>query len=106
MRIDATSGDIIMSILRTRTLKEMVRNNQKVAFRFYRDGQLWYATECGFEFPVPVSEAGTATFLAEDRAILFMRYIRKYMEFLKKTMDRKDSPEFSDADKPHSSESG
>jgi len=43
------------------------------------DGQLWYETECGFRFPVPIAEAGTATFLAEDRAILFMRYIRKYM---------------------------
>ena len=60
-----------------RTLKEMVVNNQKVRFRFYRDGQLWYETECGFGFPVPVSEAGSATFLAEDRAMLFMRYIRK-----------------------------
>jgi len=84
----------------------MVINNQKVAFRFYRDGQLWYATECGFEFPIPVSETGSATFLAEDRAILFMRYIRKYMEFLKKSMDWNDSLEFSDADNPHSSESG
>jgi hypothetical protein len=65
-----------------RTLKEMVVNNQKVTFSFYRDGQLWYVTECGFQFPVPVAEAGTATFLAEDRAILFMRYIRKYMAAL------------------------
>ena len=60
-----------------RTVKEMVVNNQKVRFSFYRDGDLWYETECGFRFPVPVSEAGTATFLAEDRAILFIRYIRK-----------------------------
>jgi len=60
-----------------RTVKEMVNNNQKVRFRFYRDGNLWYETECGFSFPVPIAEAGTATFLAEDRAMLFMRYIRK-----------------------------
>lgn len=62
-----------------RTLKEMVVNNQKVRFEFYRDGQLWYATECGFRFPVPIADTGTATFLAEDRAILFMRYIRKQL---------------------------
>lgn len=85
-----------MHILKTRTLKEMVENNQKVRFRFYRDGQLWYGTECGFEFPVPISEAGTATFLAEDKAILFMRYIRKQMEFLKKSVDQKGSLEFND----------
>jgi len=82
-----------MSTMNTRTLKEMVQNNQKVSFRFYRDGQLWYSTECGFEFPVPVSEAGTATFLAEDKAILFMRYIRRHMEYLKKSMDQKDGVE-------------
>jgi hypothetical protein len=28
---------------------------------------------------VPIAEAGTATFAAEDRAILFMRYIRKQL---------------------------
>lgn len=66
----------------TRTLKEMIVNHQKVRFQFYRDGQLWYATECGFEFPVPLCEAGTATFLAEDRAILFMRYLRRQLEQL------------------------
>ncbi len=62
-----------------RTLKEMIVNNQKVRFKFYRDGQLWYETECGFRFPVPISDTGTATFLDADRAILFMRYIRKQM---------------------------
>jgi hypothetical protein len=62
-----------------RTMKEMIVNNQKVKFAFYRDGDLWYETECGFRFPVPVADAGTATFLAEDRAILFMRYIRKHV---------------------------
>jgi hypothetical protein len=69
-----------------RSLKEMVNNNQKVRFCFYRDGQLWYTTECEFQFPVPISDAGTATFLAEDRAILFMRYIRKHIEYIKKSM--------------------
>jgi hypothetical protein len=57
-----------------RTLKEMIGNQQKVRFSFYREGQLWYEAECGFRFPVPIEDAGTATFLAEDRAILFMRY--------------------------------
>jgi len=70
-----------------RTLKEMIVNNQKVRFSFYRDGQLWYETECGFRFPVPIEEAGTATFLSEDRAILFMRYIRKYMAALGSARD-------------------
>jgi hypothetical protein len=84
-----------MSTLNTRTLKEMVQNNQKVAFQFYRDGQLWYATECSFEFPVPISEAGNATFFAEDKAILFMRYLRRHMEYLKKSMNQTDGLETS-----------
>lgn len=67
-----------------RTLKEMVVNNQRVHFVFYRDNQLWYATECGFEFPVPIEEAGTATFLASDRAILFMRYLRKQLQLFER----------------------
>jgi hypothetical protein len=82
-----------MSTLNTRTIKEMIEHKQKVAFRFYRDGQLWYATECGFEFPVPISEAGTATFLAEDKAILFIRYIRRHMEYLRKSVNQIDGLE-------------
>ena len=62
----------------------MVRDHKKVRFSFYRDKELWYITEDGFEFPVPIEEVGNATFLAEDRAILFMRYIRKHMEMIDK----------------------
>ncbi len=76
-----------MNGLPTRSIKDMVKDNQRVSFLFYRDGQLWYATECGFEFPVPISEAGTATFAAQDRAILFMRYIRRYIEYLGKSRE-------------------
>ena len=65
-----------------RSIKDMVKDNQQVTFQFYREGQLWYHTECGFEFPVPVDEAGTATFLAQDKALLFMRYIRKHRQAL------------------------
>ena len=82
-----------MCALNVRSIKEMVNNNQKVIFRFYRDGQLWYATECGFEFPVPLSEAGTATFFAQDKAILFMRYIRKHLEYLKTSVEQKNGIE-------------
>lgn len=52
----------------------------QVHFQFYRDGQLWYETDSGFKFPVPVSDCGTAAFNRDDRAMLFMRYIRKFMD--------------------------
>ena len=59
-------------------IKDHVNNDQVVTFLYYRDGELWYNTEKGFIFPVPISDIGNATFNAKDKAILFMRYIRKY----------------------------
>jgi hypothetical protein len=32
------------------TIKDMVKDNKRVRFTFYRDRQLFYQTECGFEF--------------------------------------------------------
>lgn len=65
------------------TIKEMVQYDAQVNFQYYRDGQLWYKTEVGgFMFPVPIIDIGNATFLNQDRAILFMRYIRKYRKEL------------------------
>lgn len=65
-------------------LKDMIKDHKKVRFSFYREQELWYITEDGFEFPVPLHEVGNSTFMAEDRAILFMRYIRKHMELIEK----------------------
>lgn len=64
-------------------LKDEIINNKKVKFVFYRQKTLWYSTESGFVFPVPIEDIGDATFLSEDKAILFMRYIRKYIEEIK-----------------------
>jgi hypothetical protein len=65
------------------TIKEMVGPGQNVTFVYYRAKELWYQTDTGFLFPVPIADAGDATFLMKDKAILFMRYIRKYMEVMK-----------------------
>lgn len=59
------------------TLKDHVKGN--VTFKFYREGNLMYETETKLLFPVPIDDIGNATFLAEDKAILFMRYIRKFL---------------------------
>lgn len=61
-------------------IKDHVSGGKKVKFLYYRQQELWYETELGYRFPVPVSDTGEATFLPEDRAMLFMRYIRKQME--------------------------
>lgn len=47
-------------------------------------GELYYVTECGFMFPVPISDTGDGTFLDEDKAMFFMRYIRKQIEAIKR----------------------
>lgn len=70
-------------------LLEVVKG-KKVHFTFYRDGQLWYETEDGFEFPVPINDIGNATFLAEDKAILFMRYIRKHLAMLERAREEQE----------------
>jgi len=60
------------------TLTEMVKG-KTVRFKFYKDGDLWYETEDGFEFPVPIHDTGTGIFRAEDKAVGYMRWIRKHL---------------------------
>ena len=60
----------------------MLKNNKKVKFVKYYKQNLWYATECGFEFPVPIIDVGDATFLAEDKALLFMRWINAHIKII------------------------
>ena len=68
------------------SIKDMVKDNKKVTFQFYRAKELWYATEDGFMFPVPIDDVGEATFLSEDKAMLFMRYIRQQVAAVEKAM--------------------
>jgi len=63
--------------------------DKKVKFLFYKEGELWYVTECGFEFPVPISDTAGATFNNEDKAILFMRWIRKHVAFIEGAKDER-----------------
>ena len=60
-------------------IKDMVKD-KSVVFQYYKDGQLFYSTECGFVFPVPIDDVGSATLNAKDKALLFMRYIRKHIK--------------------------
>jgi len=69
------------------TIKDMVSGSKKVTFEHYFDGNLWYSTECGYMFPVPISDIGNATFYKEDKAMLFMRYIRKQMNLEKQVAE-------------------
>jgi hypothetical protein len=72
---------------RTVKLIDLVRDQKKVYFSYYRDKEFWYRHQDGFLFPVPLSEvddpASRATLLAEDKAIYFMRWMKKYIEVAK-----------------------
>ena len=62
-------------------IKDMVKDKQ-VEFVQYREGNFIYRTECGFEFPVPLDDIGNATMLAKDKAIYFMRYIKRHKDLI------------------------
>ncbi len=57
-------------------LNECVKDN--VTFSHYHRGNLWYKTVNGQVFPVPVLDAGNATFLSVDKGIFFMRYMQEW----------------------------
>ncbi len=63
-------------------IKHIVKNNT-VRFVRYRKGVAYYCVDVPMLgphlFPVQVSDVGDATLAAEDKAILFMRYIRLAM---------------------------
>ena len=74
------------------TVKEIVKGNT-AEFQYFRAGNLWYQVKYNsvavsdapaevynvFDFPVPVSDAGEASFHVREKASLLMRYIRKHL---------------------------
>ena len=65
-------------------LKEIVKDNV-VRFVRYRHGIAYYGVRVQSEgtdyiFPVSLTDIGDATLLATDKAIVFMRYIRRALE--------------------------
>jgi hypothetical protein len=62
-------------------IKDIVKDNH-VRFLRYRQGIMFYSVSVAgtpdeYTFPVPLSDVGNATLDAQDKAIIFMRYIRK-----------------------------
>ena len=74
-------------------LKTLLKDN-RVHFSRYHKGHLYYrihdfhpdpkpesgALYMTYEFPVPTEDIGDATFNETEKALLFMRYIRKAQE--------------------------
>lgn len=61
-------------------MKQHVVDNQKVAYKFYQNGSLWYETEKGLLFEVPISETGNGIFNREEKAINMMKWINKQLD--------------------------
>lgn len=51
-----------------------------VTFEYFRDNALWYSTENGDLFPVPIEDAGSSTFNRIEKGMLLMRWMRKWNE--------------------------
>lgn len=77
----------------TSKITEMVRNDNMAEFEYYHDGALWYRVMWMngdlqpevFKFPVPIEDIGNATFNRVEKALLMMRYIRKYLKVLEES---------------------
>lgn len=63
-------------------IKRFVAHGNQVLFQFYRQGFFHYSVqdfETGkwFDFQIPLDDIGTATMHYADKAITYMRWIRK-----------------------------
>ena len=65
-------------------LDKILKDNESVRFMFFLAGKLWYRTESGFKFPVPIKGSGQSVFLNEDCANRFYPYIKAHVEKLDK----------------------
>jgi hypothetical protein len=86
----------------------LVQPGCRARFLRYADGNLWYGVDYPppieerigqsvvflktFEFPVPIDDTGTGVFLANDKAIIFMRWIRKHLAYLTKSLAEAGAP--------------
>ena len=60
-------------------IKEIVRNNE-VYFVYYRHNIMYYGVTVNsikYTFPVPLNDVMDASLFAKEKAITYMRYIRK-----------------------------
>ncbi len=67
-----------------KNVAKILENNESVSFMFFLSGKLWYRTESGFKFPVPIKSTGQSVFLNEDRANRFYPYIKAHADKLAK----------------------
>ncbi len=64
-------------------IKDIVKDNT-VSFEFYRQQHMYYEICCPdgqkYTFPIPLEDVMDASLFAKEKAITYMRYIRKARE--------------------------
>ncbi len=71
-------------------IKEFVRDGKMVTFKHYANNELWYATSCGFNFPVPISEIGNTTTFSTEKAMMFMKYMSAHLKTITKALEEQN----------------
>ena len=61
------------------TLKQLIIGKE-AHFKQFRNGSLYYETDDGFVFEVPVNELSGASVNATEKASVFMKWIKKGLE--------------------------
>jgi len=64
------------------TIKQIIENNT-AQFSFYQEGKVYYSISVEndmYEFPIPIEEVGTGVLLRDEKAIYFMKWIKKAIE--------------------------
>lgn len=70
------------NVFKQYNIKDLVKDNF-VYFNFFRQGHFYYnlvTDNATYIFPVPIDDIGTATLNQRDKALTYMRYIRKAIE--------------------------
>lgn len=72
------------------SLNSLLTPTQRVKFDYFRDGNLWYSTINGFQFPVPVNTTSGTIYKATDKAENFKYWIKKEYNRLKEQKNKND----------------
>ena len=68
-------------------IKRAVSEKREANFTHFCDGQMWYTTAYSEFFPVPIADLAGATLHRNEKALLLMRYMRKWNVELAKADD-------------------
>lgn len=72
------------------SIKDMVAG-KTVKFVRFRRNELIFETENGFEFPVRADEVDDAVLYAEDKAGLYVKYIKRQLKLAKEELDKEEN---------------